>query len=502
MDYKQPNLTEESSPKDNIEIQYIENVLRNDFNLYETEEESKKREEILISLKKCVIEAVKNMYKAKGKSDEEANNAGGGVFSFGSYRLGIVGPGDDIDVLCIAPATDTREDSKNCERGELFEEMRKQLESIKVEKGITQILPISEAKVPIIKLIYKNIPIDILVASVSFKSIDEKFNLEDDNVLKNCCEKCILSLNGCRVTNAIFKTLPRERIEDFRLTLRAVKLWAKKRGIYSNAMGYLGGVAWAILVAKVCQLYPKCKSNKLIRKFFELYGSWDWENPVQINEIKRDVEFSCPLTVWSKEAIPHCPFYIITPAFPAQNTNKGTNQILRRVLIEEFNIFKDYTSKINIEDKNCKYTWKGLFQGGVRLFEGYNYFLQIDILAMNKADFKAWDGFVESQSLKLIYNFIDIPQIKLRPFSVAFDVKDATYPFSRTYLYGISFLDPKNLGEKTNKVINLKEPVKKFVIDIDKKRENKNDRNLRITFKAMKDLPFEILQILKDEMKK
>ena len=44
--------------------------------------------------------------------------------------------------------------------------------------------------------------------------------------------------------------------------------------------------------------------------------------------------------------------------------------------------------------------------------------------------------------------------------------------------------------------------MKKFVIDIDKKRENKNDRKLRITFKAMKDLPFEILQILKDEMKK
>ena len=78
------------------------------------------------------------------------------------------------------------------------------------------------------------------MASVSFKSIDENFNLEDDNVLKNCCEKCILSLNGCRVTNAIFKSLPKEmKIIDFKLTLRAIKLWAKKRGIYSNAMGYL-----------------------------------------------------------------------------------------------------------------------------------------------------------------------------------------------------------------------------------------------------------------------
>ena len=104
----QPNLTLESTPEDKEEVKYIENVLRTDFNLYESNEESNKREEILISLKRCVIQAVKNIYKAKGKTDEEANNAGGGVFSFGSYRLGIAGPGDDIDVLCIAPVIDTR----------------------------------------------------------------------------------------------------------------------------------------------------------------------------------------------------------------------------------------------------------------------------------------------------------------------------------------------------------------------------------------------------------
>ena len=502
MDYMAPNLDIGSGPKDEEEVKYIEEVLKKDFNLYETSEESHKREEILISLKKCVIEAVKNVYKAKGKTDEEANSAGGGLFSFGSYRLGIVGPGDDIDVLCLAPATDTRGDSKNCERTELFEEMRKQLEKLSKEKEITQILPIAEARVPIIKIVYKGIPIDILVASVSFKSIDEKFNLEDDNILKNCCEKCILSLNGCRVTNAIFKSLPPERIEDFRLTLRSIKLWAKKRGIYSNAMGYPGGVAWAILVAKVCQLFPKCRSNQLIRKFFEVYGKWDWENPVQINEIKKEVEFTCPIKVWEKEEISHCPFYIITPAFPAQNTNANTNQILKRVMIEEFNAFKEYSSKINIEDKNCKYTWKGLFQGGINLFEGYNYFLEIDVLATSKAVLKSWDGLVESQIRKLINNFIEIPQIKLRPYSVVYNIKDAVYPFSRTYLYGISFVDPESLEIKPNKVINLREPVKKFIVDLDKKRDNKSEKNLRINFKEMKDLPFEILQIQKDEMRK
>lgn len=61
----------------------------------------------------------------------------------------------------------------------------------------------------------------------------------------------------------------------------------QKRGIYSNAMGYPGGVAWAILVAKVCQLYPKCKADILIRKFFEVYTDWDWGNPFELMRLKK-----------------------------------------------------------------------------------------------------------------------------------------------------------------------------------------------------------------------
>lgn len=62
-----------------------------------------------------------------------------------------------------------------------------------------------------------------------------------------------------------------------------------RRGIYSNSLGYLGGISYAILVAKICQDNPNLDFCDLVAKFFEVYANQKWQDPVFI-KIKQKKE--------------------------------------------------------------------------------------------------------------------------------------------------------------------------------------------------------------------
>lgn len=60
-----------------------------------------------------------------GLSDVAANAAGGKIFTFGSYRLGVHGPGSDIDTLCVVPKYVSRNDFFD-----VFEPMIRELDGV------------------------------------------------------------------------------------------------------------------------------------------------------------------------------------------------------------------------------------------------------------------------------------------------------------------------------------------------------------------------------------
>lgn len=62
---------------------------------------------------------------SRGLSEAAAAAAGGKIFTFGSYRLGVHGPGSDIDTLCVVPKHVSREDFF-----EVFEPMLREFEGV------------------------------------------------------------------------------------------------------------------------------------------------------------------------------------------------------------------------------------------------------------------------------------------------------------------------------------------------------------------------------------
>jgi poly(A) polymerase len=99
-------------------------------------------------------------------------------------------------------------------------------------------------------------------------------------------------------------------------------LWTKNRGVYSNVLGYFGGVAYAILVAKICMIFPNLAPNKLLYNFFRFYSEWEWnsENPIYLCEIKNNeqsVNFNIDSDLFYKKGDQGSLMPIITPAFPS-----------------------------------------------------------------------------------------------------------------------------------------------------------------------------------------
>ena len=73
-----------------------------DVGLYESGEESLKRQEVLGRLDQIVKAWVKKVTEAKGYNEEMVEEANAIIFTFGSYQLGVNDLSADIDMLCVS----------------------------------------------------------------------------------------------------------------------------------------------------------------------------------------------------------------------------------------------------------------------------------------------------------------------------------------------------------------------------------------------------------------
>lgn len=372
----------------------LEDTLRQ-FGLFESMDELAHRMEVLSKINELVKQWIYEVSIKKNMPPGVAENVGGKIYTFGSYRLGVHTKGADIDTLCVAP--------RHIDRTDFFSSF---VELLRQQEEVKDLRAVEEAFVPVIKMSFAGIELDMLFARLALKDIPEQQDLRDVNILKNLDPKCVRSLNGCRVTDEILHLVPNR--ETFRLSLRAIKLWAKKHGVYSNVLGYLGGVSWAMLVARTCQLYPNAAAATLVHKFFLVFSQWPWPKPVLL---KQPEENKLGFAVWDPRINVADRFHlmpIITPAYPQQNSTFNVSVSTRTIMRQEFKQGLAITDEIMLG----RTEWMKLFEPP-NFFGKYKHFIVLMASAMTKEHHLEWYGLVESKIRILISNLERHPYIEI-----------------------------------------------------------------------------------------
>jgi poly(A) polymerase len=253
-----------------------------------------RREEVL----RCLAEAVQEL------TGHEA-----GVHAVGSWRLGVAGPGSDLDVVCLAPT--------GVARGAFFRALAERLAG-----RAAWWRAIEDARVPVLKLRVDGVAVDVLTCHVRGREMPaagQRRQVADDESWQ--------AVLACREAD-LLRDLVARRVpqESYRTLLRAVRAWARAREVHGGAWGYLGGFSWALLAAWAC-LHGDAPASAdpvvLLARFFPTLARHAWGRPVALTPAARRYRPQRP-----RDRLPVVT--LIEPVFnSARNTTRSTARLLR-----------------------------------------------------------------------------------------------------------------------------------------------------------------------------
>ncbi|EME32553.1 poly(A) polymerase [Galdieria sulphuraria] len=490
----EPISTATPTPLDYRLSRELEEFLHNR-NLYENNKEAQRREQVLAELHQLINEWVRRVSRSQGIAEEIVSETEAKLFTFGSYRLGVNPPNADIDTLCIVPRYVERNRDVfgiPSESGSVPEEENVLVNIFKSHPKIEDVVPVFDAHVPVVKFKFAGVEIDLLCARLQFSKLPERLDILDDSILRNVDDETQRSVNGVRVTDAILRLVP--NVETFRTTLRAVKFWAKNRGIYSNVLGFLGGVSWAILVARICQLYPHAAANVILSRFFRVYSQWKWPNPVLLTSISPGKP-SCGFKVWNPAVFPADRKHlmpVITPAYPSMNSTHNVSRTTLRIIQEEIHRGLEITDKILCQSNSSRktistedtendqttqvehseetnlvketevMTWSKLFER-TDFFSKFKNYLQINVISGTAENQRKWHGFVESKLRVLTLKLEILSHTLIYPYPVPYTRPGVQ--FCESFFIGLSFSLPKlpNQNGSKERKIDMSGPVSEWV---------------------------------------
>ena len=258
---------------------------------------------------------------------------------------------------------------------------------------------------------------------------------------------CLRSLNGYRATRELLTLVPRPDL--FKKVLRVVKVWAKKHGLYSQILGFLGGASWAILVAKACQLVgTEGRQEGLlytVHRFFVIFSGWAWPDPVYIKKVGGQWQ------TWD-----HC-MPIITSSLPQMNSAVNispANCALIQAKCHEASLCLQHIRRSSV-------SWPAFFSPTNFFREFPRYLL---IAATSREDSSLWFGSVEAKLRQLVNHIgfsygVQSVRIWPRPFKQSEVSNCGSLMVKQLWFLGLNMTSP---GPASLALSLIQEPLANF----------------------------------------
>ena len=459
----------------------------------ESDDESLNRSRITAKLEEYALKWL----KSEGETDIPAK-----LLAFGSSILGVVTNSSDLDAVLMIPTSITRET--------FFANFVQMLREAKTDLTVESIMAVPDAHVPVLKMVVEGLAVDILPCIVPIKRLKAvlesastdgcSFDFRQINI-NELDTPSILALNGVRVGRTLVDSInagrivaqdelvegDNHRLEKFKTCLRAIKHWAKQRGIYSNAVGFFGGVTWAILLVKVCLFHADFDTSTeeiTLARFFQfLYEQpWGAASPITLRPLPASIaQFVGSLrpsstpslsalgspdgdsdgsaeSLWdpsTSEADKRALIPILTPVAPFLNSTFNVVPSTLRILVDEFRRAFEITRSVS------GWSMANLCASALpELDEHYPTRLQLAIKTKTESEDRnkwlfVWESLVGSKLRVLMYHLERIPGLAVRPFPVGVRRNIDEIEF-------IIFISILPLNGSGNRVIDFNDSVSQF----------------------------------------
>lgn len=205
----------------------------------------------------------------------------------GSHGLGVWTTSSDIDCLCIGPVSSKVFFSLAAQRIRKAEQQQRyQIERDGVtSSSIRLVRRVNAHSGTMFELDVLGIKMDLQYCASAFIAETWPYatRVAPNDPTFQLTSMALAKLKPMRDLYYLRRTVP--DYAAFRTAYLLIKLWAKKRGIYSAKFGYLGGIHISIMLLRVCKMMShtcqghtsSMSATTILTTFFSHYADFDWQ---------------------------------------------------------------------------------------------------------------------------------------------------------------------------------------------------------------------------------